>query len=126
MPKAQMIKALCNGVIEGGSPACGNGGDFFFEIFCAVGERLSAEDLKPDVIVEIDDEHLVLRIAGMSERGNGSTYFGQLRTHATAVVDNQANGHGRVFLLEEGELLLAAILEHAEILETQPRDDISI
>src|SRR5271167_1210031 len=110
MSETQMVEALGDGVIEGGSPASGNGRDFFLEIVCAVGERFSAEDLEPDIIVEVDDEHFVLRIAGMSEGENGSGDLYEFGTHAAAVVDDQANGDGSVFLLEESELLRAAIL----------------
>src|SRR5271170_6453576 len=126
MTETQMVEALGNRVIEGGSSARGNGIDLFFEIVCTVGERLSAENLKPDVIVEIDDEHFVLRIAGMSEGGNGSDHSCELGTHAAAVIDDQADGYGSIFLLEESELLWTAILEHAEILESQSRDDIPL
>jgi hypothetical protein len=110
MAETQVVETLGYGVVEGGSSASGNGSDFFLEILCAVGERLSPEDLEPDIIVEIDDEHFVLRIAGMSERKNGGGDSRELRTHAAAVVDDQAYGDGSVFLLEESELLRAAIL----------------
>jgi hypothetical protein len=126
MAETQMVEALRNSVIEGGSSTGGNGSDFLFEIVCAVGERLSAEYLEPHIVVEIDDEHLVLRIAGMSECKNGSGNFGELWTHAAAVVDDQAHGHRSVFLLKESDLLEAAILEDAEVLQSQSGDEVSI
>ena len=110
MAETQVVETLGHGVVKGGSSASGNGSDFFLEVVCAMGERLSAEDLEPDIIIEIDDEHLVLRIAGMSEGKNGSGNLDELGTHAAAVVDDQAYGDGGVFLLEESELLRPAIL----------------
>src|SRR5271165_507986 len=124
--ETQVVETFGNRVVEGGSSASGNGIDFFLEVVRAVGERLSSEDLEPDIIVEIDDEHFVLRIAGMSEGGDGSDDSGELGTHAAAVVDDQANSDGSVFLLEECDFLRAAFLEDTEILLSQPRDDISI
>ena len=56
----------------------------------------------------------------MSEGGNGCDHSCELRTHAAAVVDDQTDGYGSVFLLEESELLRTAILEDAEILESHP------
>jgi hypothetical protein len=62
----------------------------------------------------------------MSEGKNGSGNFGELWTHAAAVVDDQAHGHRSVFSLKKSELLRAGILKHGEVLEDQSRDDISI
>jgi hypothetical protein len=123
MAETQMFEALGHGVIQGGAPASGNGRDGGFEIFGVVGERLSAEDLEPNVIIEVDDEHFVLRIAGMREGGNGGGHFGELGSHAAAVVDDEANGNGSVFSLEESEFLRAAVFEDAEVSEVQSRDD---
>lgn len=125
MAETQVVEALGHRVIEGGSSASGNGVDFFLEIVRAVGERLSAEHLEPDIIVEIDDEHFVPRIAGMGESRDGSNDSGELGTHAATVIDDQANSDGSVFLLKESDFLRAAILENVEILQSQSRDDIS-
>src|ERR1700676_410949 len=126
MAEAPMGEAFRHGVIKCGFSASGNCGDGRLEIFGVVGERLSAEDLEPDVIIKIDDEHLVLRIARMGEGDNGGGYFVELRAHAAAVVDDEADGDGSVFLLEESEFLRAAVLEDAEILQVQSRDDNSM
>ena len=100
MAETQVVEAFGHRIVESGSSASGNGVDFLLEIVRAVGERLSAKDLEPDIIIEIDNEHFVLRIAGMSEGGNGSDDSAKLGTHAAAVVDDQANSDGSVFLLE--------------------------
>src|SRR5580704_3922029 len=126
MTETQMVEAFGHRVIKGSSSTSGNCRDLFFEIVRTVGERFSAEDLEPDVVVEVDDEHFILRITGMSEGGNGSDNPCELRTHAAAVVDDQADGYGSIFLLEESELLRTAILEHGEVRESQSRDDISL
>jgi hypothetical protein len=46
----------------------------------------------------------------MSKCKNGSGNLDEFGAHAAAVVDDQANGDGSVFLLEESELLRTAIL----------------
>ena len=126
MAEAQMVEAFGHGVVECGASAGGNSGNGFLELTCAVGERLSAEDLEPDGIIEVDDEHLILRIAGMREGGNRGGYLGELGTHAAAVVYDEADGHGSVFLLEESEFLRAAVFEDGEVLQVQPGDDIAM
>ena len=114
MAETQMIEGFGDRVIEGGSSASGNGLQSRLQIFCVMGERLSTEDLQPDVIVEIDDEHFVLRITGMREGGDGGGDFGELGAHAAAVVDDEADGNGRIFLLKESELLRATVFKDAE------------
>ena len=114
MAETQMIEGFGDRVIEGGSSASGNGLESRLQIFCVMGERLSTEDLQPDVIVEIDDEHFVLRITGMREGGDGGGDFGELGTHAAAVIDDEAHGDGSIFLLEKSEFLLAAVFKDAE------------
>jgi len=126
MAEAQMVETFRHRVIKRGASASGDGGNGFLELTCAVGERLSAEDLEPDGIIEVDDEHLVLRIAGMREGGNCGGYLGELGAHAAAVVHDEADGHGSVFLLEESEFLRAAILEDGEVLQVQSGDDIAM
>ena len=114
MPKTQMIESLGDGVVEGGSSASGNGPQSRLKILCIMREGLSTEDLKPNIVIEVDDEHFVLRIAGMREGGDGGGYFGELGAHATAVIDDEAHGDGSIFLLEQSELLRAAVFKNAE------------
>jgi hypothetical protein len=62
----------------------------------------------------------------MREGGNGGGHFGELRSHAAAVVNDQSNGDRSVFLLEESEFLRAAVFEDAEVFEVQSGDDHSM
>src|SRR5580704_10125183 len=114
MAETQVIEGFGDCVIEGGSSASGNGGESCLEVLCAMGERLSTEDLQPDVIIEVHNEHFVLRIAGMRESGDGGGDFGELGTHAAAVVNDEADGNGSIFLLKESEFLRAAVFKDAE------------
>ena len=114
MAETQMIEGFGDRVIEGGSSASGNGLQSRLQIFCAMGEGLSAEDLEPDIVIEVDDEHFVLRITGMREGGDGGGDFGELGAHAATVVDDKADGDGRIFLLKESEFLRAAVFKDAE------------
>ena len=114
MAETQVLEAFRHGVVKGGSSASGDGFQSGLKIFCVMREWFSAENLEPDVVVEIDDEHFVLRITGMSEGGNGGGDFGELGSHAAAMVDDEAHGDGSVFLLEKSEFLRAAVFENAK------------
>jgi hypothetical protein len=83
-------------VIERGSPACGNIRNGFFELVCVIRESLPVEKFDRNVVIEIHDEHLILRIAGLCEGGHCRRYFRKVGAHAAAVIDDQAHGHGSI------------------------------
>ena len=53
MAKTQMLEPFRDRVIQGGSPASGNGSDGSLEIFGVVCERFSSEHLEPHIVVEV-------------------------------------------------------------------------
>ena len=67
------------------------------------------------LVVEIDDESFVLRIAGLDERQRRGIHLRALFAHAAAVVDHQAHGHRNIVAGENGNLLLDLVFENAEI-----------
>src|ERR1700733_620832 len=126
MPQLQMVEPLRHSVIQRGSSPGGNGRYGFLELVWVVREGLSLQQLKPDLIVEIHDEHLVLRIAGLCECGYRGGHFRQLGAHAAAVVNDQAHRYRGVPLLKDGDFLLSPILEYLEVSLIESGDQISV
>src|SRR5579863_2807555 len=118
MAELQMEQPFSHGVIKRGSPPRADSEDGFCELFWVVRESLSVEQFHRNVIIEIDDEHLIARVARLHERRNRSGHFREVRAHAAAVIDDQTYGDWRVLLLEHRDLLQAPILVHAEVLLT--------
>ena len=57
------------------------------------------------MLVEIDHEYLILWIAGAHKCQGGSDHIRALRTHASAVVNHQANCDGDIFVTKRFDLL---------------------
>ena len=126
MAKPQMVESLRHRVVKRGSSPCGNGRDGFLKFRGVVRERFSIEQLEPDLIVEIHDEHLVLRIAGLSKGRNRCGHFRELGAHAAAVVNHQAHGHRRVAALKQGDFLQSSVLVHLEVFQIKPGNEIVV
>jgi hypothetical protein len=75
------------------------------------------------VVVEVDDESLVRRVGGLDECNRRRIHLRPLRSHAAAVVHDQAEADGNVFLLEDGQLLLDFVLQDLEVVLYQSGDE---
>src|SRR5208283_3961026 len=74
------------------------------------------------MLVEIDDEHLVLRIAGAGKRQGSGNNFGALGCHASTVVQNQARRDRNIFMTIIFSLLQRAVLVDLKVLLAEPRN----
>src|ERR1700690_2485222 len=90
MAELQVKETFRHGVVERGATPSVDGEDSFGEFAGIVGEWLAAEKFDRNIIVKINDEHFVLRIAGLREGSNRHGDFGKFRGHTAAVVNNQA------------------------------------
>src|ERR1700690_377279 len=126
MAELQVKETFRHGVVEGGATASVDGEDRFGEFAGIVGEWLAAEKFHRNIIVKINDEHLVLRIAGLREGSNRRGNFGKLRGHAAAVVNNQTHSDGSIALLKKNEFLEAAVFIDTEVLLVEPENDIAV
>ncbi len=110
----QMVERADHGVIQRGAAARINALERFFQLRNAAGEILVEVEIK--IVVEIDDEGLVLGIAGLHERDGGLVHAGPFVAHAAAVVDDQPHADGDVFAFEDGKFLLDFVFQDTEIL----------
>ena len=74
------------------------------------------------MLIEVDDKHPVFRVARSYERSGGRDHLAQLRPHASAVIDNQSDGHGDVFVPEQPYGLPDAVLVNLKIALAQAGD----
>ena len=73
-------------------------------------------------LVEVHDEHLVLRVAGSHESQRRSSHVFPFPGHAPAVIDDQPDCHRHVFMLKDPNRLWHAILIDLEVLFPQTGD----
>src|SRR4029077_12995870 len=76
-------------------------------------------EVEIEIVVEVDDERLVLWIAGLDESESGFIYAGSLVSHAAAIVDHQAHADGNILALKGGEFLLNLVFENAKAFDFQ-------
>src|ERR1019366_2661886 len=74
------------------------------------------------MLVEIDHEYLILWIAGACKYHGGANHIGALRTHASAVVNHQANCDGDIFVAERLNLLKDLIFVDLEVFLAESGD----
>ena len=98
IPRAffQMVERANHGVIERGAAAGVDAFEGVLHFVDVAGEIVVGVEII--VVVEIDDEGFVLRIAGFTKRQRGGVHLRALVAHAAAVVDHQAHADGHVFL----------------------------
>ncbi len=109
----KMIEGADDGVKESGATAGIDALERFFQLRDTAGEILV--EIKIEVIVEVDDEGFVLRIAGLHESDSGFVDTGTLVAHAAAIVDHQPHADGNVLALEDGKFLFDFVFEDAKI-----------
>ncbi len=77
---------------------------------------------KSDPLVEVHDEHFVLRVAGPHKRQGRGSHITTLSAHTCAVVHSQSDADRTVLVPEQADVLALPVLEHAKIPHRQPRD----
>jgi hypothetical protein len=77
---------------------------------------------KRNMLVETGHEHLVLRVAGAGKRQGSGNHFRALRSHASTVVDNQADRDRDIFVAEILDLLEDSILVNLKIVFAESRN----
>ena len=112
-----MIERSDHRVVERGAAARINALQRFLQFFRVVGEIFV--EVEVELIVEVDDEHLILRIAGFHERQRRRVHLRALLAHASAVVHHQAHRDGDVLAPKNGYFLLGFVFEDPEILFLQ-------
>ena len=119
----QVIEGANHGVVEGGAAAGVDALEGVFHFGDVVGEIVNRVQI--EVVVEIDDEGFVLRIAGLYQGQSGGVHLGTLVSHAAAIVDHQAHAHGHVFLAEHRNFLFDFVFQHAELVLLKSRDELA-
>ncbi len=76
-------------------------------------------EIEIEIVVEIDDESFILRIAGLHESNGGFVDAGTLVAHAAAIVDHQPHADGHILALEDREFLFHFVFEDAKIFRLQ-------
>ena len=74
------------------------------------------------MLVETDHEHLVLRVAGAGKRQGSGNHFRTLRSHASTVVNNQADRDRDIFVAEILDLLEDSVLVNLKIVFAESRN----
>src|SRR6516164_8678111 len=116
-----MIERTDDGVVESGAAACVDALESLFEFGDAAGKIFV--EVKVEIIVEIDDEGFVLRIAVLDKGESGFVNARALVAHTAAVVDHQSHADGNVLALEDGEFLLDFVFVDAEIVLSETFDE---
>ncbi len=98
------------------SPAIGiHSRDCLFELSEIARERRGRRQYQGNDVIEIHNEHLIFRIAGLCESDRRCCHLGQIVAHASAMVHQQTNRHWIIFVLEGGDFLWNTILIDSEI-----------
>ena len=113
----QILQRDVDGVVERGRPAGRRLLDRRLELGRAVGEVLQHDD----AAVEVDDLGEILRAEPLGEADRGFLRRRQLGVHAGARVEQQRERDRQVGAVEEGDVLLDAVLEDVEILRRSGR-----
>jgi hypothetical protein len=112
-----MVKRVDDGVAHGGAAPGIDSFQRFFELGNAVRKVLV--EVEVEIVVKIDDESFVLRIAGLDESNSSFVDTRTLVAHAAAIVNHQPHTDGHVFAPENGEFLFDFIFENAKIFRLQ-------
>src|SRR6516162_8383295 len=116
-----MIERADDGVVESGAAARVDALESLFEFRDAA--RKVFVEVKVKIVVEIDYEGFVLRIAVLDEGESGFVNAGTLVAHTAAVVDHESHADGNILALEDGEFLLDFVFVDAEIVLGETLDE---
>src|ERR1022692_2447081 len=75
---------------------------------------------KPDFFVEVDHEHMVLRVAGAGKCQGCCDDISALWHHTSTVVDDQTNRDGDILVAKGFDRLQRSVLVYLEVVFTQP------
>src|SRR5579862_163278 len=70
---------------------------------------------EPNVFVETDFKHLILRVAGVRKRQGSLNNFPRLRAHASAVVNHQSGGDRNILMAEIFDFLRNSVFVNLKI-----------
>src|SRR5690348_7752553 len=121
----QAPQSLYDGVIKRGRAHRRGAPDRAPELIGAIAELRPARQAQRHVLVEVHHEHLVLGVAGPDERPGGGGYLAEFLPHAPTVVDDQADGDGRVFVPEQTNRLKSAVLVKLKIVLFEARNGLT-
>ncbi len=76
------------------------------------------------MLVEIDHEHLVLRVAGAGKRHSSGHHVTHLRPHAAAIVNHQADRDRDILVAEIFNLLQDSILVNMKVILAEARNKV--
>src|SRR5438445_6071025 len=82
----QMIEGSNDSVVEGGTATGVDALQGVFHFGDVVGEVV--DGIQIELVVEVDDQGLILGIAGLHESQSGGVYLGPFVAHAAAIVDH--------------------------------------
>src|SRR5512140_2122245 len=91
-----------------------------------MGEAHRAGEPEGHILIEVDDEHLVVLIAGPHERAGAGNHIRDLRPHAPAVIDNQAYRDRNIFVAEQPDGLPDAVFIELKILLAEIGDQATL
>src|SRR5208283_1439575 len=118
----EVVESLTHGVVERGPSARGDGVESFLEFLCIAGKSFSIHEFDRHIVIEIHNEHFVLRINRMREGGHRGNDTGKLWAHAPAVVNNKANRDRVVSFVEYRDLLQLPVFKNAKIVRLETSD----
>ena len=122
----QVVEPFTDGIVESGASPRGDSVEGFLEILRIAGKGLSVHEFNRHVIIEIHDKHLILWIAGMNEGVHRGNDIRELAAHASAVVNDEADGDRSVALIKYGNLLRLPFFKDAKVVQLETGDGCSV
>src|SRR5579872_1389334 len=87
-----------------------------FQLGYLICERCVVGKTERNSFVEVDDEYLVLRVAGAGKRQCSGNHVSALRPHASTVIDNQPDCDWDIFVAEILDRLKHSVFIDVEII----------
>ena len=119
----QFRQPLGDGVVQSRLASGRRPRDCGFEFGGGSGEPHPVRQTQRHLLVEVDDEHLVFRVAGTHKSPGCGRNLREFLPHRRAVVDDQPRRDRNVFILEKADVLPYAILENFKVLLAQVMDE---
>ncbi len=115
LPFFRCSRAAASASYSAVSPLAVDSGQGNLQLRHLVRERRVGGKAKRNILVEIDHEHLVLRVAGAGKRQGRGNNISALRSHASTVVDDQADRDRDIFMTEIFDLLKHSVLVNLKV-----------
>jgi len=116
----QVIGGGVNGVVEGRAAA----GIIFFQGFFQFANVGGEVLIKKLFIIEVDDDDLVLGVAGTNQIEASLVHLLALLPHGAGVINDDSHGDGDVLMAEGGNGLLHAVFQNRKCGTVQVRDQV--